>query len=58
MDGKCGELMKSSAKFKLWMTIVESEWNLWVWLVGVVSMGQAVLVGVGGIYSVVSRRQV
>ena len=23
-------------KFKVWMTIVESGWNVWVWLVGVV----------------------
>ena len=25
------------AMFKVWMTIVESGWNVWVWLVGVVS---------------------
>ena len=25
----------ASAKFKVWMTIVESGWNVWVWLVGV-----------------------
>ena len=24
-------------KFKVWMTIVESGWNVWVWLVGVAS---------------------
>ena len=30
----CGE---QEAKFKVWMTIVESGWNVWVWLVGVVS---------------------
>ena len=24
------------AKFKVWMTIVESGWNVWVWLLGVV----------------------
>ena len=28
MDDNC-------AKFKVWMTIVESGWNVWVWLVGV-----------------------
>ena len=26
------------AKLKVWMTIVESGWNVWVWLVGVVSV--------------------
>ena len=36
-----------------WMTIVESGWNVWVWLVGVVSRRRMWLVGVGG---VVSRR--
>ena len=38
------------AKFKAWMTIVESGWNVWVWLVGVVSRRWVWLVGVGGIY--------
>ena len=33
-----------------WMTIVESGWNVWVWLVGVVSRRWVWLVGVGGIY--------
>ena len=41
-----------SAKFKVWMTIVESGWNVWVWLVGVVSRRRVWLVGVGGIYGV------
>ena len=35
------------------MTIVESGWNVWVWLVGVVSSSRVWLVGVGGIYGVV-----
>ena len=29
---------------------MESGWNVWVWLVGVVSLGRVWLVGVGGIY--------
>ena len=29
---------------------MESEWNVWVWLVGVVSRRQVWLVGEGGIY--------
>ena len=33
---------------EVWMTILESGWNLWVWLVGVVSMRWVWLVG--GIY--------
>ena len=32
------------------MTIVESGWNVWVWLVGMVSRRWVWLVGVGGIY--------
>ena len=36
--------------FKVWMTIVESGWNVWVWLVGVVSRRRVWLVGVGQIY--------
>ena len=32
------------------MTIVESGWNVWLWLVGVVSRRRVWLVGVGGIY--------
>ena len=32
------------------MTIVESGWNVWVWLVGVVSRRWVWPVGVGGIY--------
>ena len=36
------------------MTIVESGWNVWVWIVGVVSRRRVWLVGVG----VVSRRWV
>ena len=35
---------------KVWMTIVESGWNVWVWLVGVVIRRWVWLVGVGGIY--------
>ena len=35
---------------KVWMTIVESGWYVWVWLVGVVSRRRMWLVGVGGIY--------
>ena len=31
---------------------MESEWNVWVWLVGVVSRRWVWLVGVGGIYGV------
>ena len=31
-------------------TIVESGWNVWVWLVGVVSRRRVWLVGEGGIY--------
>ena len=30
-------ILWTCAKFKVWMTIVESGWNVWVWLVGVVS---------------------
>ena len=30
-------ILLTCAKFKVWMTIVESGWNVWVWLVGVVS---------------------
>ena len=37
-------------ELKVWMTIVESGWNVWVWLVGVVSRRQVWLVGVGEIY--------
>ena len=37
-------------KFKVWMTIVESGWNVWVGLVGVVSRRRVWLVGVGRIY--------
>ena len=29
-------ILLSCAKLKVWMTIVESGWNVWVWLVGVV----------------------
>ena len=32
------------------MTIVERGWNVWVWLVGVVSRRWVWLVGVGEIY--------
>ena len=39
-----------SQKLKVWMTIVESGWNEWVWLVGVVSRRWVWLVGEGGIY--------
>ena len=44
----CGE--QEVAKLKVWMTIVESGWNVWVWLVGVVSRRWVWLVAVGGIY--------
>ena len=40
----------TSTKLKVWMIIVESGWNVWVWLVGVVSKRRVWLVGVGGIY--------
>ena len=30
-------VIHTCGKFKVWMTIVESGWNVWVWLVGVVS---------------------
>ena len=30
-------ILLTCAKFKVWMTIVESGWNVWVWLVGVAS---------------------
>ena len=40
------------------MTIVESGWNVWVWLVGVVSWRWVWLVGVGESMGVVSRRGV
>ena len=43
-------ILLTCAKFKVWMTIVESGWNVWVWLVGVVSRRRVWLVGVGGIY--------
>ena len=29
-------ILLTCAKFKVWVTIVESGWNLWVWLLGVV----------------------
>ena len=40
-------ILLTCAKFKVWMTIVESGWNVWVWLVGVVSRRRVWLVGVG-----------
>ena len=40
----------SHTKFKVWMTIVECGWNVWVCLVGEVSRRQVWLLGVGGIY--------
>ena len=30
-------ILLTCAKFKVWMTIVESGWSVWAWLVGVVS---------------------
>ena len=30
-------ILLTCAKFKVWMTIVEGGWNVWVWLVGVAS---------------------
>ena len=35
-----GSILLTLHKFKVWMTIVESGWNVWVWLVGVVSRRQ------------------
>ena len=35
----------SGREFEVWMTFVKSGWNLWVWLVGVVSRRQVWLVG-------------
>ena len=46
----CGEQEAGVARLNVWMTIVESGWNVWVWLVGVVSRRQVWLVGEGGIY--------
>ena len=43
-------ILLSCSNVKLWMTIVESWWNVWFWLVGVVSNRKVWLVGVGGIY--------
>ena len=43
-------ILLTCAKFKVWMTIVESGWNVWVWLVGVVSRRRVWLVVVGEIY--------
>ena len=43
-------VLLTCAKLKVWMTIVESGWNVWVWLVGVVTSRRVWLVGVGGIY--------
>ena len=43
MDDNC-------AKFKVWMTIVESVECMGVWLVGVVSRRRVWLMGVGEIY--------
>ena len=37
------------AKLKVWMTIVESGWNVCVWLVDVVSRKRLWIVGVDGI---------
>ena len=37
-------------KLKVWKTIVESGWNVWVWLVGLVSRRRVWLVVEGGIY--------
>ena len=33
---------------EVWMTILESGWNLWVWLVGAVSRRWVLLVGIYG----------
>ena len=40
------------------MTIVESGWNVWVWLVNVVSWGRVWLVGMVESMGVVSRKWV
>ena len=57
MDDNCGEWVEcmgvASGKLKVWMTIVESGWNVLVWLVGVASRRRVWLVGVGGIYGCV-----
>ena len=38
MDDNLGEWVESMGGMtEVWMTIWESGWNLWVWLVGVVS---------------------
>ena len=39
-------ILLTCAKFKVWMTIVENGWNVWVWLVGVVCRRRVCLVGV------------
>ena len=51
MDDNFGEWVESmdvASWTEVWMTILESGWNLWVWLVGVVSRRQVWLVG--GLY--------
>ena len=50
MDDNCGEWVESSAKLEVWMTIVESGWNLWVCLGSVANRRQVWQGGVGGIY--------
>ena len=40
-------ILLTCAKFKVWMTIVESGWNVWVWLVGLVSRRWGVASGSG-----------
>ena len=47
MDDNFGEWVECMDD-EVWMTILESGWNLWVWLVGVVSRRWVWLVG--GIY--------
>ena len=58
MDDNFGEWVESMGVAsgrgwaEVWMTILESGWNLWVWLVGVVSRRWVWLVG--GIYGYVA----
>ena len=45
---KVGMLLQKRADTRgVWMTIVESGWNVWVWLVGVVSRRRVWLAGSG-----------
>ena len=51
--GTLSRILNTAIELKVWMTIVESGWNVWdvwVWLVGVGSRRRVWLVGVGGKY--------